>query len=89
MCNIIPGMPSMNEIVGGTTGVRVTESDHELSEKLDVDHKAPSTVLTDSLEKWDKFDDLREEKKQELKSKIMDVREEADKWDIDMEEIYI
>lgn len=80
-------MASMNEAVGDIASVRITDDDLDLSEKLDVDHLPPSTVLSDSLEKWKHLEDLKSDKKDELKSRIHEILQEADKWNIERGEI--
>jgi len=80
-------MPQLDEIVGDVTSVRVTNDDHENAEIVGYEQKPPSTVLTRSLEDSVKLQTLREEKKEELVSKILDIRDECQKWDIDYSEL--
>lgn len=80
-------MPQLDEVVGGTTGVRVTDTDFENAEEVGYHTDPPSTVLTDSLEDSVKLQNLREDKKDELVSRMVEIKEECEKWDIEFSEL--
>lgn len=80
-------MPQLDEVVGGTTGVRITDNDFENAEKVGYETDPPSTVLTNSLEDSAKLQNLQEEKKDELIARIVKIKEECDKYDIEFSEL--
>lgn len=80
-------MPQLDEVVGGTTGVRITDNDFENAEEVGYETDPPSTVLTNSLEDSAKLQNLQEEKKDELVARIVEIKEECDKYDIEFSEL--
>lgn len=80
-------MATVDEKEGQTPSIRITQDDRDNAEEVDLNQKPPSTAFTKALEDSVKLKELREEKKQELKSQLVEIRSQCDDWGIKFSEL--
>ena len=80
-------MSIIDEVVGEIDSVRVTPDDFEKAEKLGYDQKPTSTVLSDTLQDSVQLQKIREQKKEELKQRIEEIRSDCRLFGINFSEI--
>lgn len=72
----------------GTTSIHVTKDDKDIMEKYGLDKKQIGKAYHKAMEEMDLLREYREEKKLELREKVAEVREEAEKLGIEEKEIF-
>lgn len=75
-------MPINANEKGKKPSIHITEDDAENAEKLGKGDNSPSSVYSEALEQATQFDELQEEKAQELQKTLNEVQEAAERWGI-------
>lgn len=73
------------ELDTGTTSIHITKDDIKLLNKHDLDNKQVSKAYHTSVYEMDKYRALREEKKNEIREKLIKLDKEASKFEIDLQ----
>jgi hypothetical protein len=73
------------ELDTGTTSIHVTSDDVKLLEKHDLSNKQISKAYHTSVYEMDKYRQLRESKKDEIREKLIKLKNEASKFEIDLQ----
>lgn len=80
-------MATIEEKVGKKPSVHISDDDHSNAEEVGKEQKSPSTVLTESLEDSVKLQEVQENKKEELKGEIEEIRKICRIYGIDFSKL--
>lgn len=72
----------------GKPSIHIGKKDSVLAEDLGVENESPSTVYSDSLEKWKKYRKIKKNEVKDAKSQIVKITNRIkDRYEIDREDL--
>jgi len=80
-------MATIEEKIGKKPSVHISTDDGDNAEEVGYEKKSPSTALTLSLEDSVKLKEIRDQKKEELKRQVDEIRKTCELYGIDFSEV--
>lgn len=62
----------------GKPSIHIGDTDSKLATELGVEDDSPSSVYSDALEKWKKYEKIKDEEVKEAKSEIISIVQEIE-----------